>query len=108
MPGTHPKYSALRGREKGSRLYKNKTQKPWEEVWSRHRARQSALFIGRIRGRPSSKELGQLGRNPNGSSTIPDRMPVYASISRWRFPISPSVLTTAYIPEKSLKLRSHA
>ena len=48
--------------KKGSRLHKYKTQMPLEEPLSARGtgARQSALFIGRIRGRPNAKDLGQL------------------------------------------------
>jgi hypothetical protein len=63
--GTHDqqhraKFKQGRGGRKGSRLYK--AQMPWEELLSARGtgARQSALFIGRIRGRLKPKDLGQL------------------------------------------------
>ena len=48
--------------KKGSRLHKYKTQMPLEEPLSARGtgARQSALFISRIRGRLNAKDLGQL------------------------------------------------
>jgi hypothetical protein len=48
--------------------------------------------------------IGERLKGSRGQSTIPDRILVYALISRWLFPVSVSVLTAgAYIRRSSLQ-----